>query len=56
MVSENAPRREEENDPSGETIGAEMAKRLRVEIQKHRNTERQASEAFVIGLVLDACG
>ena len=28
-VSKNAPRREEENDPCGETIGAEMAKRMR---------------------------
>ena len=53
-VSQNARRREEENEPIGETIGAEMAKRLRdihthrhTHTQTHTHTDIQAVEEFV---------
>jgi hypothetical protein len=40
MVSTNARRREEENEPIGETIGPEMAKRMRY-IHTERKKERK---------------
>ena len=45
-VSRNAPRREEEKEPIGETIGAEMAKRMR-DIHTHTQTDTQTSVASI---------
>ena len=41
-VSKNAPRREEENEPIRETIGAEMTKRMR-----DKQTNRQTNSARI---------
>ena len=46
MVSKNARRREEENEPIGETIGPEMVKRMRY-IHTERKKERKTIDAFV---------
>ena len=46
MVSKNAPRRKEENEPIGETIGPEMAKRM-LYIHTERKKERKTIDAFV---------
>ena len=46
MVSKNARRREEENEPIGETIESEMAKRTRYK-HTERKKERKTIDAFV---------
>ena len=51
-VSKNAPSPDEENEPIGDTIGAEMAKRMRdththTDTHTHRHTDTQALCKFV---------